>query len=126
MFGQAFDQALIGSISRRGTSIHYDIDCGQVVLMGAKGLANQALYAIAAYRVANRLGRNRQSQARCGRRIHPYGQRKESIRMTAAFFVRAIEIRFATQSLRRPEAKLSGGQVRLARTALRPRAACVP
>lgn len=104
MLLQALSQALVRGVSCRRTRVHYDIDGGQLVLMRAEGFPNQALYAIATHGITDGLGGNRQPKARRRQRIHLHCERKPSIRMAAAFFVNAIEIRFATQSLRWPEA----------------------
>ena len=125
MLLQALSQALVRCIPGRGSSIHYDIDRGQFVLMGSKRLANQAFYAIAPHRISHRLGSDRESQARCRQGVQAHCKCEQAIRMAAALFVHAIEIGFATQALRWPEGQL-GSRQSPARTALRPRAVCVP
>jgi hypothetical protein len=112
---QALGQSLVRGVLYGGTGVHYDIHGWQFVLMHAKGFANQALYAIAPYRIANGFGSNRKPQAGYAQCIPPNHQRKKLIRVAAAFLVHPIEIGFTTQALRRPETKPGGGQIPLAR-----------
>lgn len=80
--------------------------------MSAERFADQPLYAVPADGIADCLCGNGQTQPCCGGRVEAHHERKESIRVTAPFFIHAIEIRFATQALRGCEVQCGRGQRR--------------
>ena len=87
-------------IARSRARIDYEIHCGQLMLMLAKRFPDQTLDAIAAYRVANDAGGNRQSKARNARAGVPRKYREESVGRTARVTIHAIEFRFFPEALR--------------------------
>ena len=87
-------------IARAGARVDDEIDGRQFMLMLAKRFPDQTLDAIAAYRVANDAGGNRQSKARHRRSGVTRKYREKSVGRAARIPIHAIEFGFLSETLR--------------------------
>jgi hypothetical protein len=87
-------------VARGRARIHYEIHCGQLMLMLAKRFPDQAFDAIAAYRIPHDAGGDRQSKTRNGRTRVTRKYREESVGRAARVTIHAIEFRFLPEALR--------------------------
>ena len=102
LFETAKDRGII-RIARTGTCIDDDVDGGQLMLMQAERLSDQALDAIAVYGSANDAGSHGKSKAGLRSRVGTNKDGEEGIGKPARIFVDAIEVRFVVETLRRSE-----------------------
>ena len=87
-------------IARAGARVDYEIHCGQLMLVLAKRFPDEALDAIATYRIPHDAGGDRQSKTRhaCTGVSRKY--REESVGGAARITIHAIEFRFFPEALR--------------------------
>src|SRR5690606_8106389 len=88
-----------------------DVDCRQLALVQAKGLAHQALDAITPYRVADDLRRHRQTEPRVPRSIAAREDCKQLVGEAARLAIDAVELGFFPETLRRLKRPCSTLQV---------------
>ena len=87
-------------IARAGARIDDEIHCGQFMLMLAKRFPDQTLDAIAAHRIPNDAGGNRQSKAGHRRAGVARKYREKSVGRAARITIHAIEFGFLSEALR--------------------------
>ena len=87
-------------VARSRARIHYEIHCGQLMLMLAKRFPDETLDAIAAHRIPHDAGGDRQSKARHAGTGVPRKYREESVGRAARVTIHAIEFRFLPEALR--------------------------
>lgn len=107
-FEAARDRCVI-RIARTGARIDDEIHCGQFMLMLAKRFPDEALDAIAAHRIPNDAGGDRQSKTGRGRAGVTSKYREQSVGRAARITIHAIEFGFLPEALRGFEWP-SGGQ----------------
>jgi hypothetical protein len=98
-FEAARDRGVV-RIARAGARIDDEIHCGQLMLMLAKRLPDQALDAIAAHRIPHDAGGDRQSKARHGRAGVSRKYRETGVGRAARITIHAIEFGFLPEALR--------------------------
>ena len=86
----ARDRCVVG-IARAGACVDDEIDCGQFMLMLTKRFTNQALDAIAADRIADDAGGDRQSKTGNGRARVSRKYREHAVGRAARITIHAIE-----------------------------------
>jgi hypothetical protein len=98
-FEAARDRGVV-RIARAGARIDDEIHCGQLMLMLAKRLPDQALDAIAAHRIPHDAGGDRQSKAGHGRAGVSRKYRETGVGRAARITIHAIEFGFLPEALR--------------------------
>ena len=99
LFEAARDRCVV-RVARGRARVDYEIHCGQLMLMLTKRFPNEALDAIAAHRIPNDAGGDRQSKARNARARVPRKYREECVGRAARVTIHAIEFGFLPEALR--------------------------
>ncbi len=99
LFEAARDRCVV-RVARAGARIDDEIHCGQFMLMLAKRFPDETLDAIAAHRIPNDAGGDRQSKAGRGRAGVARKYREEGVGRAARITIHAIEFGFLPEALR--------------------------